>query len=64
MRPHLTAIALLTIAVAVCLPALGHAQAAAPGLAGTSWQLVRLQGGDGKAITPDDRAKSDSALSP
>ena len=27
------------------------------GLAGTSWQLVRFQGGDGATLTPDDRAK-------
>jgi para-nitrobenzyl esterase len=26
-------------------------------LAGTSWQLVRFQGGDDKVLTPDDRAK-------
>jgi heat shock protein HslJ len=27
------------------------------GLAGTSWQLVRFQGGDGQTLTPDDPAK-------
>jgi heat shock protein HslJ len=27
------------------------------GLAGTSWQLVKFQGSDGKTLTPDDRAK-------
>jgi para-nitrobenzyl esterase len=26
-------------------------------LAGTSWQLVKFQGRDGTALTPDDRAK-------
>lgn len=26
-------------------------------LAGTSWQLVKFQGGDGTTLTPDDRAK-------
>ena len=26
-------------------------------LAGTSWQLVRFQGGDGAVLTPDDRSK-------
>lgn len=33
--------------------------AAAPqaALAGTSWQLVRFEGGDGTVLTPDDRAK-------
>jgi heat shock protein HslJ len=28
-----------------------------PELGGTSWRLVRVQGGDGKTLTPDDRAK-------
>jgi heat shock protein HslJ len=28
-----------------------------PSLAGTTWQLVRFQGGDGTTLTPDDRAK-------
>jgi para-nitrobenzyl esterase len=27
------------------------------GLGGTSWQLVKFQGGDGKTLTPDDKAK-------
>jgi heat shock protein HslJ len=29
----------------------------APTLAGTSWQLVKFQGGDGKILTPDDPTK-------
>jgi heat shock protein HslJ len=29
----------------------------AAGLEGTSWQLVKFQGGDGTTLTPDDRAK-------
>ena len=39
--------------------AAGCAQIAPPQqtLAGTSWQLVRFQGGDGKVLAPDDRAK-------
>jgi para-nitrobenzyl esterase len=28
-----------------------------PSLAGTSWQLVRFQGGDGRVQVPDDRAR-------
>jgi heat shock protein HslJ len=28
-----------------------------PGLAGTSWQLVKFQGSDDKTLTPDDRVK-------
>jgi heat shock protein HslJ len=39
----------------------GNAQTAgrapASGLAGTSWQLVKFQGGDDTTLTPDDRAK-------
>jgi heat shock protein HslJ len=31
--------------------------APAAGLAGTSWQLVKFEGGDGATLTPDDRAK-------
>jgi heat shock protein HslJ len=43
--------------------------APAESLGGTSWQLVRFQGGDGAVLTPDDRAKytvafaSDGAVS-
>jgi len=33
------------------------AQSAAAALGGTSWQLVRFQGGDGAVLTPDDRSK-------
>jgi para-nitrobenzyl esterase len=32
-------------------------QEAAAGLGGTSWQLVRFQGGDDKVLVPDDRTK-------
>jgi len=34
-----------------------YVMAQAPGFAGTSWQLVKFQGSDGKALTPDDKAK-------
>ncbi|MGH7316339.1 MAG: META domain-containing protein [Candidatus Rokuibacteriota bacterium] len=41
--------------------ALGCAHVAPPaprdGLGGTSWQLVRFQGGDGTVLVPDDRGK-------
>jgi para-nitrobenzyl esterase len=30
---------------------------ASTGLAGSSWQLVKFQSGDGKTLTPDDAAK-------
>jgi para-nitrobenzyl esterase len=32
-------------------------QAPSVGLGGTSWQLVKFQGGDGADLTPDDKAK-------
>jgi heat shock protein HslJ len=35
----------------------GKEQAGSGPLAGTSWRLVRFQGGDDTAITPDDRSK-------
>jgi heat shock protein HslJ len=39
-------------------PNAGSAGASAPGgLAGTSWQLVRFEGGDDAVLAPDDRAK-------
>ncbi len=28
-----------------------------PGLGGTSWQLVKFEGGDGKVLTPKDKTK-------
>jgi para-nitrobenzyl esterase len=31
--------------------------ATAESLAGTSWQLVKITGGDGKSVEPDDRSK-------
>ncbi|HEX7123741.1 MAG TPA: META domain-containing protein [Gemmatimonadaceae bacterium] len=33
------------------------ASSAATDLPGTTWQLVRFEGGDGTVLTPDDRAK-------
>jgi para-nitrobenzyl esterase len=40
------------------LLALGCARMAPPdALAGTSWQLVKFQGGDGAVLTPDDKSK-------
>jgi para-nitrobenzyl esterase len=32
-------------------------QAPPPSLAGTSWQFVRFQGGDGRVVVPDDKSK-------
>jgi len=38
--------------------------AQAPGLPGTSWQLVQFQGSDGKTLTPGDRSKYTLAFMP
>jgi heat shock protein HslJ len=35
----------------------GISQHARAGLGGTSWRLVKFQGGDGLTLTPDDKAK-------
>jgi para-nitrobenzyl esterase len=32
-------------------------QSTSAGLGGTSWQLVKFQGGDGAVLTPDDKSK-------
>lgn len=47
------------VAYVVLAPVLAFAlqPPAAASLAGTSWQLVRFQGGDDKVRTPDDRSK-------
>lgn len=44
---------LATLLLAAC----ASAPPGPPPLGGTSWQLVKFQGGDGKILTPDDRAK-------
>ena len=43
--------------VVATLMAKAPAQGAAPSLGGTSWQLVKFQGGDDTTLTPDDRTK-------
>jgi para-nitrobenzyl esterase len=45
------------ILLAVLLAGCAALPAARESLVGTSWQLVKFQGGDGKVITPDERAK-------
>lgn len=35
----------------------GASREASTGLGGTSWRLVKFEGGDGTILTPDDRAK-------
>jgi len=47
----------LTLATVLLLAACASAPQGPPPLGGTSWQLVKFQGGDGKTLTPDDRAK-------
>jgi heat shock protein HslJ len=58
---------LVAVFVTVCARPASAQVAAAPGgaapLAGTSWQLVSFQGGDGAVLTPDDRAKYTLAFS-
>lgn len=45
------------LAAALLLAACARMVPTPESLAGTSWQLVRFQGGDDKVLTPDDRAK-------
>ena len=54
-----TACCLAAAAIVVpCTPIAQTSSAAGPAsLAGTSWQLVRFQGGDGAVVTPDDGSK-------
>lgn len=51
----------LTILLLVASVGLGAGQrpatTATPDLGGTSWQLVRFEGNDGKALVPEDRTK-------
>ena len=44
----------LTLLLAACTQL---AAPASPALEGTSWQLVRFQGGDGTVLVPDERSK-------
>lgn len=54
-------VALCVLASFLMFFASAHAQTptanASSDLGGTSWQLVRFQGGDGTTLTPDDKAK-------
>jgi para-nitrobenzyl esterase len=53
---------LLSLLVAGC--AQFASKGAPPSLGGTSWQLVKFQGGDGTVLTPDDKAKYTLAFAP
>ena len=65
MSSHATVDALRHVLSSVCLAlvasvAAGQSasrQSTSPNLAGTSWQLVRFEGSDGKTLTPDNRSK-------
>jgi para-nitrobenzyl esterase len=64
------AAAVATLLLIACAPiARSGPGTTAVDLGGTSWQLVRFQGGDGQVLIPDDRAKytiafaSDGAVS-
>ena len=46
----------LSLATLLLLAACASAPQGAPPLGGTSWQLVKFQGGDGKILTPDNKA--------
>ena len=47
----------LNLATLLLLAACASAPQSAPPLGGTSWQLVKFQGGDGKTLVPDDKSK-------
>ncbi len=56
----------IVCAIAACASVPAHAQQGASShpIAGTSWQLVRFQGGDDTVLTPDDRTKYTLAFDP
>lgn len=45
-------------------PSTAATPASPANLAGTSWQLVRITGGDGKSVEPDDRSKYTMTFEP
>jgi para-nitrobenzyl esterase len=47
----------MRLAAAAATLLLAACATAPVGLGGTAWQLVKFQGGDGKALVPDDPAK-------
>jgi len=50
-------VSMRTIILAALLAGCAALPGASESLVGPSWQLVKFQGGDGKSITPDERAK-------
>lgn len=57
MRTNLIRALLLTLAVVAIASATATLEPSASGLAGTSWQLVKFQGGDETTLVPDDGLK-------
>src|SRR5687768_12374912 len=53
----LTLFATLVLAIACGTGARGSLQSAAPVLEGTSWRLVKFEGGDGRVLMPADKMK-------
>lgn len=49
-------VALLSLVAARTMPGQLPGRMGSAGLAGTSWQLVRFEGGDGRVLTPDVRS--------
>jgi heat shock protein HslJ/uncharacterized lipoprotein YbaY len=49
--------AVTLVALTLTVQAAAESQSSSTSLAGTSWQLVRVQSSDEKTITPDDRSK-------
>ena len=49
--------ALLMFLLITCACGAGTPTSPQAGLGGTSWQLVKFQSGDGRTLTPDDKAK-------
>ena len=57
MRLFLSVLCSLMIAACAETPRHTQTSAASAPLSGTSWQLVKFQGGDDRTATPDDRSK-------
>ena len=47
----------LALAALLLIGACASVPQASPPLGGTSWQLVKFHGGDGRILTPDDKSK-------
>ena len=57
-RRHQSVLAASTVVMLIAITVAAQTvPSAPPRLDGTSWQLVQFQGGDGRILTPDDRAK-------